>query len=184
MKRHTLVYALIFSALMAPSANAQSNLGLKRLGVAVGFVDPEGLDGTFSLGVFANHGTVAPRIGLESRIDYWGSSQSFFGSEFSFRDIAIGARGKYLFQVSNPKIQPFAGTGLALHFYHSEMTVQTPSGPQSADASSTKLGLDLGGGISTPVGPRADFLAELWYGIASDVDQFSLRIGMSRKLGI
>jgi hypothetical protein len=49
--------------------------------------------------------------------------------------------------------------------------------------SATKLGLDIGGGVSTPIGPRSDLLGEAWYGIVSDVSQFSLRVGMSYRLG-
>lgn len=186
MKRHALVLALIVSTLAVSVASAQSNLGFKRLGVAVGFVDPEHLDGTFSIGVFANHGTITPRIGLESRIDYWSQSQSLFGEETSFRDIAVGARGKYMFELAHSRIQPYAGAGLAFHFVHAEVTIPPTGGSpgMTIGDSSTKLGLDLGGGFSTPIGPRVDFLGELWYGFASDVDQLSLRVGMSRKLGM
>ncbi len=185
MRGNAVVLALAVTALAAPSAMAQSDLGLKRLGVAVAFVSPQDLDGTFSVGIFANHGIVTPRIGLESRIDFWQKSETFFGNETSVRDIAIGARGKYQFEVSHPKIRPFAGSGLALHLVHAKVTIPPQFGfpAMIVEDSSTKLGLDLGGGIATSIAPRADLLAELWYGIASDVNQFSLRIGMSRKLG-
>jgi len=184
MKRSILVLALACGVLAPPSAAAQSDLGLKSLGVAVGFVSPQDLDGTFTVGVFANHGTVAPRIGLESRLDYWRQSESLFGSEASVRDIALGARAKYRFEVANPKFQPFAGAGLALHFVHAEVTISQPGFPPlSAEDSSTKLGLDLGGGLSMPIAPRADLMTELWYGVVSDVSQLSLRVGFSRRLG-
>lgn len=185
MKCNVLVLTLALSALAAPSAMAQSDLGFKRLGVAVGFVSPENLNGTFSVGAFADHGTVAPHIGLESRIDYWGGSESSFGAETSVRDIAIGARGKYQFEVSGSKIRPFAGAGLALHFVHAKVTIPPQFGlpAMTAEDSSTKLGLDLGGGMASAIGPRTDLLAEVWYGIVSDVGQFSLRVGLSQKLG-
>jgi outer membrane protein W len=177
--------ALALSVLAAPSAMAQSDLGLKDLGVAVGYVGPEGIDGTFSVGVFADHGTITPNIGLESRIDYWGQSETAFGAEASFRDIALGTRGKYYFDVSNPKIRPFMGAGLALHLVHAEVTIPAQFGlpEMTVEDSSTKLGLDLGGGMAMPIGLRTDLLTELWYGIVSDVSQLSLRFGVSYDLG-
>lgn len=183
MKR-ALLFTLVACTLATGSAVAQSDLGLKNLGVAVGFVSPEDLGGTFSLGVFADHGTIAPRIGLESRIDYWSASEETFGNEVKVSDIALGARAKYFFPVANPSIRPFAGGGLALHFVHAEVTIPAQFGfpEMTADDSETKLGLDLGGGLAMPVNPRWDFLGELWYGIVSDVGQFSMRAGLSYKL--
>jgi hypothetical protein len=185
MKRITLVIAIASSVLAAPSAMAESDLGLKDLGVAVGYVGPEDIDGTFSVGVFADHGTITPRIGLESRIDYWSQSESSFGAEASVRDIVLGTRGKYYFEVANPKIMPFLGAGLALHFVNAEVTIPAQFGfpEMTVEDSSTKLGLDLGGGLATPIGQSADLLGEMWYGIVSDVSQFSLRFGVAYHLG-
>ena len=186
MKRMTLLLTLTLAslALAAPAAMAQSDLGFKRLGASIGFVDPEALGTTFLIGVFADHGTVTPNISLESRLDYWGQSESFFGTETSFRDIALGVRGKYNFETSNPKIRPFLGAGLGLHFFKSEMTVPPPFGPGTVvDVSSTELGFDLGGGISTPLSPKTNLLGETWFGINDGPNTFSLRAGLSFKLG-
>lgn len=185
MKRTILLLTLASTVAAASSAMAQADLGLKQVGVALGFVNAEELDGTFSVGVFANHGTIAPRIGLESRIDYWSKTEDDFGTEFSVRDIAIGARAKYHFEVASPRVQPFAGVGLGIHFLSAEVTTPPIGGfpGTSSDDSETRLGLDIGGGLSTPIGPKTDFLAEAWYGIVEDVNQFSLRAGMAWKLG-
>jgi hypothetical protein len=67
----------------------------------------------------------------------------------------------------------------------SEATVSVPGFPTMTDeVSDTKLGLDLGGGIATPLGPKNDFHAEMWFGIVSDVSQFALRVGISHRLGM
>jgi len=165
--------------LLAGSAEAQSDLGLKSIGPAVGFVSPENLDGTVSVGVFADHGTIAPHVGLESRIDFWSASKEDFGSKVSINDVILGARAKYVFEVSQPNLRPFAGGGLSLHLLHAKVTVP---GFGSATDSETKLGLDLGGGVAMPMNDRWDFTGELWYTIVSDVGQFSLRAGFSYKL--
>jgi opacity protein-like surface antigen len=185
MKRISLALALATLAFAAPVANAQSDLGLKRVGAAIGFVDPENLGTTFSLGVFADHGTVTPNISLESRLDYWGQSDQFLGTETSIRDVALGVRGKYNFETSNPKIRPFLGAGLGVHFLKAKVTVP-PLGPipgSTAEASSTELGVDLGGGVSTPVSPKTDLLGETWFGIVDGANSFMLRVGLSYKLG-
>jgi opacity protein-like surface antigen len=185
MRRITLWLTLASTVAMTSSAMAQADLGFKKLGVALGFVNVEDVDGTFSVGVFAHHGTMAPRVGLESRIDFWSTSEDEFGTEVSVRDLAIGARAKYYFDVASTKVQPFAGAGLGLHFLSMEASIP-PSGGfpgMTVDDSEMRLGLDLGGGLSTPVGPRTDFLAEAWFGLVSDVNQFSLRAGMAWKLG-
>lgn len=183
MKRIVPFFVLV--GLMASTqAFAQSDLGFKRLGAAVGYVSPEDLDGTFGFGVFADLGKVTPQIALEPRIDYWSQSEEAFGVEAKISDVTVGMRGKYFFEVSHPTIRPFAGAGLGLHFLNAEVTVAVPGFPPvTAEDSSTKLGLDFGGGIATAVSPRADLNAELWYGIVSDASQFSLRVGMSFKLG-
>lgn len=186
MNRNILLLALALVSTTATAAMAQSDIGLKRVGVAVGFVDPENMDGTFSFGAFTDLGTITPNVKLESRLDYWSWSKSEFGAETKTSDITLGARGKYFFELQNSKLRPFAGAGLALHFLHGEVT--TPAGgglpAMTASDSETKLGLDLGAGASTPMTPKVDLLSEVWYGFVSDVNQFSLRVGLSYKLGV
>ena len=95
MKARILLCSLIMGALMSHEANAQSDLGLKRIGATIGYVSPEDLDGTFGFGVFADLGTITPTIGLDAHLDYWSESQEDFGTEVSIHDIVLGARGKY-----------------------------------------------------------------------------------------
>ena len=185
MKSRLVVLVALAVGLMASQqAMAQSDIGFKRLGGAIGYVSPEDLDGTFGLGVFADLGTITPEISLEPRIDYWSQSEAAFGTEFSVRDVAVGARAKYNFRTANPRLRPFAGAGLGLHFLNAEVTMEMPGFPtESYSDTETRLGLDLGGGFATTLSPRADLLGEAWYGIVSDFSTFSLRVGLSYKLG-
>ena len=187
MKRSILVtLAVLASCTMAvQNASAQSDFGFKRLGVAVGFVSPEEMDGTVSFGVLADLGTLSPRFGMEARIDRWSQSEEAFGAEASVSDLAFGMRGKYLFPVNSTKIQPFAGAGLGVHVVNAEVSIPPMGGSpgMSVEDSSTELGLELGGGMTTQLSPRMDLRSELWYGFASDIDQFSMRVGMAWSLG-
>lgn len=184
MKRKVSFLTIALCLLVSSQAMAQSDIGFKRLGGAIGYVSPENFDGTIGFGVFADLGQITPQISLEPRVDYWSQSEEAFGTEFKVSDIAVGMRGKYFFEVNHPSIRPFAGVGLGLHFLNAEATVTVPGFPPvSADDSSTKLGLDFGGGIATALNPKTDVHAELWYGIVDDASQFSLRLGMSFMLG-
>lgn len=172
------------------SAAAQSDLGFKGVGGELGIVNPEDIDATLGLGVFADFGEIIPSLRLEGYLDYWSNSQSEFGFEMSVRDIALGAKTKYVFKMSNSIVQPFVGGGLGIHFIHGEVTMpdQNVGGfiipGLTVDDSSTKLGLDLGGGMSIPINHKMDFLTELWFGIVSDVNQMSFKLGMVYRLGV
>jgi hypothetical protein len=187
MQRKVILLTLAACALFSQTAIAQTNLGLKGIGGAVGVVSPEDMDATFGLGLMLDHGTIVPHLALESRLDWWSKSQDAFGSEVTARDIAVGARCKYLFDLKTPTIKPFVGSGLGLHFLHAEVNVTPPPGfpgqPMTVEDSSTKLGLDLGGGMMAAVNPRTALLAELWYGVVSDFSQLSFRVGMEYRFG-
>jgi hypothetical protein len=175
--------------LTVTNAAAQSDLGFKGAGLEVGFVSPENIDATVGIGAFADLGTIVPSLMLEAYLDYWSKSEEEFGLKTSIRDIAIGAKAKYQFDVSSSRIRPFVGGGIGLHFLSAEMAIPDQNfggfiipGASVGD-SSTKLGLDLGGGFNAPINPRIDFLTEIWFGLVSDVNQLSLKIGVSYNMG-
>lgn len=160
-----------------PAKTDNSGLGLKRLGVEAGLVDPEAVGSTIGFGVFADLGNLAHDIRLSSHLGYWSKSENAFGAEASLRDISVGARARYMFHVASPKLQPYVGTGLGLHFFNTK--VEVPG--FSVEDSATKLGLDLGGGVLTPVSPKTDLFADLWYTVA-DIDMLSMKAGVSFRL--
>jgi hypothetical protein len=152
--------------------------------VATGFVSPEDLDGTFSIGVFVDHGYIAPRLGLESRIDFWSTSEEAFGTELAVSDVTIGARAKYYFEVNHPTIRPFAGAGLGIHLLHAKATLSMPGFPDETvsdfrDQARARHRRRTRGADEPALGLQR----ELWYGIVSDVGQFSIRAGFEYKLG-
>lgn len=176
-----LVGLAVFLSCIVGSQNAMagSSLGLRSIGGDVGFVDPEGVDGTVGFGAFANLGNLSRDIRLAPRVDYWSKSYSFAGAETSVHDISIGTRGEYMFHVSSRKFQPYAGAGLGLHFLGAKVTVP---GFMDVSDSRTKLGLDMGGGFITPLSLKTDLLVDLWYGIVQDFNQVSLKVGVSFDL--
>jgi len=154
-----------------------SGLGLTALGVEAGLVDPEAAGSTIGFGAFANLGNIARDVRLSSHLGYWSKSENAFGAEASIRDISLGARAKYMFHVSSPKLQPYVGTGLGLHFFH--MKAGIPG--FTAEDTVTKLGWDLGGGVLTPVSPKTDLFGDMWYTVA-DINEFTMKVGLAFRM--
>lgn len=185
MQRRIGLLMIAVCTLVAQPARAQSDLGLKRGGIDIAMVSPENVNSSLGLGVFVDHGTIAPRWGLESRLDWWSHSETDFGLDASLTDITLGERAKYHFATTNPNVQPFAGFGLGMHFLSADVVALDPiSGTAfKASSSETRLGLDFGGGITTALNPSLDFVGEAWYSVVSDFNQFSIRAGLSRAFG-
>lgn len=185
MNRKIGILLLAACTLAAQPARAQSHLGFERGGVALSMVSPENINSTLGLGVFADMGTIAPRWAMETRLDWWQHSESTFGVDASISDWTLGARTKYQFPTSNPTVQPFAGFGLGMHFLNADVVVPDPLGGPALKGSSseTRLGFDFGGGITHTMNASTNLVAEGWYGIVSDFNQFSLRVGLSHSFG-
>lgn len=184
MKNAAVVLALLlFCTAPVQDAWAKSNLGLNRLGVDVGMVDPEAVGGTLGLGASADWGTLSERVHLSSHLGYWSKSEDYgFGSEASIRDVSFTTRVTYHFRVSSPKFQPYAGGGLGLHFYNMEVTIPDFGGGSiTASDSETKLGFDIGGGAQMPLSPKTNLYGEMWY-TAADIDQLAFKVGVSFQL--
>jgi len=185
MRRFALFLTFALCSLVCQPAWAQSDIGFKNAGADVGIVSPENLDATFGIGVSADVGGFSPLVRVEPRFDYWSKSEDTWGGSVSVRDVAFGTRVKYYFPVSNPRLRPYAGGGLGIHLFKSEVEVFDPyfGGTMSVEDSSTKLGIDLGGGLATPVSLHTSFVAEAWYGAVSDFSHFTLKVGFSYAFG-
>ena len=191
MQKRILVWAvLLFCTVASQNAWARTDLGWRSAGFDVGFVDPENVDGTLGFGAFANLGNLSPDVRLQPHLGYWSKSEEFGGDKASISDIALSARALYMFHGTSPKFRPYAGGGLGLHMVHGkvETAAQDLGGGVIVPAmefsdTSTKLGLDLGGGFTTPLSERTDFCLDLWYTAVSDVGHISMKAGISFDLG-
>jgi opacity protein-like surface antigen len=186
-----LILIGLLCCLAAGPILAQSDLGFKGVGGEIGLVSPQDVDTTVGFGLFTDLGFVAPRFQLEGFLDYWSQTEvSTAGSEVSVRDLAFGMRGKYIFPNQNPGLRPFAGFGLGLHFLNAEISIADIDyggvfipGETFSD-STTRLGLDLGGGVAAALSDKTDFIGEMWYGIVDDFNQLSIKAGILYKLGM
>jgi hypothetical protein len=190
MKRiSAFLVAAAICTLSAANASAQANLSLRGIGLKAGVVNPEEVDATLGLGLIFDLGTVHPQWALESYAGWWSQGEEAYGMEAGITDYSFGGTVKYLFETSNPTIQPFAGAGLGLHIY--DMHAETPPvyfggtliyPGTSYNDTDVELGLDLGGGIRIDRGNQFAFMSDMWFTI-SDLTQFSLMVGAVYMFG-
>lgn len=192
--KHLIAFAILLLSctIATTSAFAQTDIGLKGVGVGIGLVGPENVDATIGVGLIVDLGSFAPNFLWEAHLDYWSETENVIGGgRATARDAAIGSRTRYMFPVANSRVEPFVGAGLALHFVRSEfyMPAQSIGGvifipEQDFSNTDTKLGLDMGGGLITAINESTDFIGELWYGIVDDVNQISFKVGVIVKFDI
>jgi len=189
-KRIVVWMVLVFCLGVSQNAWAKTDLGWRSIGVNAGFVDPDNVDGTVGFGAFANLGNLSPDVRLQPNVGYWSKSQEFGGDKASISDISLSTRALYMFRGTSPKFRPYAGAGLGLHMVKAkvEMAAQDMGGgviipAMEASDTSTKLGLDLVGGFTTPLSRKNDLCVDLGYTAVSDVAHFSMKAGVSFDLG-
>jgi hypothetical protein len=184
MKR--LMVALAIVSLFAVSAQAQSFIN--GIGLSVGYVDVENAESSsIGFGMFADVGMAGPQFSLQPYVDYWSNSENVEGGgEFKTRDIALGAKGLYNFQFASENVKPFLGAGLGVHFLKAESPAIDMGGGlnfPAFEASDTKLGVDLGGGIGFGAGP-VELRGEGWYTFISDANTLGARASLIIPFGI
>jgi opacity protein-like surface antigen len=157
-------------------ASSQNNvgLGIKGVGASVGFVDPEGGSSTVSLGLHIDAGTFAPNLHLKPYFQYWSVGASSGGYDISNSDLAFAFDVNYDFPLQGARVTPYIGSGLGLHFFSSDASV--PGGTSSSD---TKVGIDLQGGIRTPVMPNFALFAETRYTFIQNDGEFNILGGFT-----
>ncbi len=183
MSKRIALWTVLFICMIASqNAWAGSGVGLRSLGVDLGYVDPDNVPGTVGFGAFANMGNITPDIRLVPHIGYWSKSEDVFGTKTRVNDISFSTRGQYMFPVSSMKFRPYAGLGVGMHIVGVKVSDPGPP-PMDISNSRTKLGMDLGGGFSTMLSQKNDLYVDFWYTAVSDVSQLSMKVGISFDVG-
>jgi len=171
------------------AASGSSELGFDGVGLEARFVEPGSGEGTIGIGALVDLGGFTPNVRLEGRVDFWSYSESMSGGEASARDIAVGARSKYVFPVSHPRLRPFAGAGLGVHFLHAKASIpeQNFGGlvvpAVEVSDSATKLGIDIGGGMNYAFNGPTSLVSELWFTLVDGGADLSVGVGLVWALG-
>ena len=164
-------FSVLAQAAPAPASTASQGLGFRGLGARIGFVDPEGGSSTVALGVHIDAGEFVQHVHIMPLVEYWKVGAS--GADVS--DLMIGSDVNVDFPVEGGRVIPYAGGGLGLHF----VKVSDPFAPPGFDNSSTKLGLNVQGGIKNQVMPNLAIFGELKYSFVTDVNQLKLMGGFT-----
>lgn len=180
MKKLFVLVAVIAVASFAVSASA--NVGLRAVGIDAGYISPENMDGTWTVGMSLDIGVPITNLYIQPFGNYWSQSitEELTSTEVSFSDMAFGGRVKYVIPTAQANIQPFIGAGAGAHWLKSEVS----GVPLLGDLSVTdvKVGYDLGGGLQVGVNERVNVVGQGWYTMIEDFNMWSLRGGVSINL--
>lgn len=177
IKRNQLrLGVLALSFFLAPLAHAQANIGLKAVGGGLGLVDPDGPIGlSILLEGAADLGEISPNLGLDVRLGFWSNSKEFAPdasrSELSTRDIIIGGGIKYMFDIDNEQLRPYAGGGLSMHL--AKVITRRPNLPDFS-ISDTELAFDIRGGVKYLLNQNLDLIGEVMF-TTGDAEQFTIK---------
>lgn len=163
-KQITLLFAVLLSFAIAPTATAQFSLGA---GLAYGTdIEEPGIQigGTYQL-------NEDMRLGTD--IIYWlVGSDSFFGESISFTFVEVNANFNYIFYNNNDLILYGIGT-LGIHYASSSFEFEEFASESYSDA---ELGFGLGAGLEYDLG-GAKLYAEPRF-FLSGFDQLALAAGL------
>lgn len=141
--KHHLILAVIAGMLLAAAAPSAGAFHLSGVGLRGGFVDPEYLDGTVSIGGHLEFEQRGSRLHLQPNLDYWSSG--------NVTDVNPNFDLYYHFGPAG-SASPYLGAGIGLHFVSVDVS-------RFVEADETNLGFNLLGGVLFP-GRSARFFIE------------------------
>ena len=181
--KKTLFLVAILGVVALPFTNAFA-AGPISVGVEAGLVNTEveELDNTWMAGVFMDFGLPMLNFYVEPFLNYWSwSDEVGVGSsatDMTFSDWTVG--GNLKMAIPTPSmVRPFVGAGVSAHVLKSEVDMGTVG---TFDASDTKVGFQLGGGLSIDAGESWSIIGQSWYHIVEDFNQWSIRGGVAWSL--
>lgn len=117
----TIATALVaLFVLLAPSTSDAFAVG--GIGPRVGVVDPDGMDGTFAVGMHLDMQQPGSQVHLMPNVMYW--------DEGGLSDINPNFDAMYHFGAAGA-VSPYLGGGVGVHFYNSDGPVNPGSDPSA-----------------------------------------------------
>lgn len=170
-----LVVAIAAAApAVAQETDQSTGLGLKGIGVRLGLNDPEGASSALMYGVHMDAGEFVNNVHVIPSVEYWnvGNDVGSFNSDLS--DLAFKLGLNFDFPLQDQRMVPYLGGGFGFHRIKFESNA-----PGVGDASDTKFGLDLQGGVRNQFTPNLSLFGELGYTFISDANQLRLLGGLT-----
>ena len=152
------------------NATASHGLGLQGFGARIGLVDPEDASSTVALGAHVDAGEFVKNVHVMPYVEYWKVGVAGVDT----RDFTVATDVNLDFPLQGGTVVPYAGGGLGLHFLHADI----PAG-FGGDASRTKLGLNIQGGIRNQVMPNLGLFGEVRFSFVDTADQLKVMGGFT-----
>lgn len=158
----------------AQSGGRSTGLGIQGLGVRLGLTDPEDASSAFMYGLHLDAGTVVPNLHVVPSLEYWsvGTDVGVYSSDYS--DLAVKLGLGLDFPLQDQRIVPYMGGGLGIHRIKFDTNV-----PNVPDASDTKLGFDILGGLRNEFTPNLSLFGELGYTFVENANQLRVLGGLT-----
>jgi opacity protein-like surface antigen len=183
-KLYVIAMVVAMVALVSVSANASN--GLRSIGVGAGYVTPDNLDGTWTVGLNFDFGLPVNNLFLQPFAGYWSYSLDVSGfgidASSSISDWQFGANAKYAFVTSAANMHPYVQGGAAIHLLTMDVSTDVGGFPLSLSTSETKFGVQGGAGLAYDVAERWALYGEGNYFLVSDFNQWSVGAGVRVNL--
>jgi opacity protein-like surface antigen len=166
MKKKVFICTLaLLLAIMVTTAFAEADLGVRGAGGSLGLVDIE-FGSTVGFGGLLELGQISPNVRLEANLDYWSKSyNSIWLGKYSISDLALGGTVKYDLGDEDSAARWYVGGGLGMHILSSDIV------------STSRIGLDVLGGVRFGPSETMKYFGELRYRVVSDWTQTCVRAG-------
>jgi opacity protein-like surface antigen len=180
MMRKVYLFAVIFSMFFVMSVNAQ--IGLKGLGVQVGYVSPEDpIESTIGFGARVDLGTLSNKnIAVGAMVNYWSKEYDLAGANISISQIAILPYAHFQFSSGGSAV-PYVGGGIGFQRGSSESTTDVFGTTFTASSSSTGLAYFGAGGVKMNFSNSMSGFAEAAY-MMGDINSLNLLVGLMFSL--
>ena len=116
------------------------------------------------------------KISLGGMVGYAGSKETFFGGEWKYTYIIIGARGAYHFLENNDKLDAYGGVMLGYNIVSTSASSSVSGFGFTASASGSYMIFGLFGGARYYFSPKFGVYGEVGYGVGF------LNVGVEFKL--
>jgi len=182
MKRLFVIIAVLgVAAFSLGDANAASPL--RSVGVQAGYVSPENIDGTWTVGFGLDFGLPMANLYIQPFAGYWNYSETILIADASITDWTVGGNVKYVIPTSAAKVRPFVQGGAAMHMLKASTEVNDPLfGSFSAEVSDTQFGLQAGGGVMVDASPRVSIVGSGMFHIVENYNQWMVTGGVQINL--
>ena len=184
--RKLYVIAMVVAMVSLVTVSANASNGLRSIGVGVGYVTPDNLDGTLAFGLNFDFGLPVNNLFLQPFAGYWSYSLDVsalgFDASSSISDWQFGANAKYAFVTSAANLHPYVQGGAAIHLLTADITSSFLGAPLSLSTSETKFGVQGGAGLAYDVSERFALYGEGNYSLVTDFNQWRVGGGVRVNL--